>query len=168
MAKCDICGKGVTFGIKVSHSHRRSNRAWKPNVRSVKAVVGGNTKTVNVCTRCLRSGKVERAVWLLYRIYTESISKSTIQRILFFRYFAVLSSYFRTLFFFTGKFLLKQNIRRGGRVVEGAALEMLWWFIAIREFESLPLLQIPTAMRLVGFYFFRKQHLFFYFVGINR
>ena len=32
MAKCDICGKGVTFGIKVSHSHRRSNRTWKPNV----------------------------------------------------------------------------------------------------------------------------------------
>ena len=31
MAKCDICGKGVTFGIKVSHSHRRSNRTWKPN-----------------------------------------------------------------------------------------------------------------------------------------
>ena len=30
MAKCDICGKGVTFGIKVSHSHRRSNRTWKP------------------------------------------------------------------------------------------------------------------------------------------
>ena len=25
MAKCDICGKGVTFGIKVSHSHRRTN-----------------------------------------------------------------------------------------------------------------------------------------------
>ena len=36
MAKCDICGKGVTFGIKVSHSHRRSNRAWKPNVQRVK------------------------------------------------------------------------------------------------------------------------------------
>ena len=31
--KCDICGKGVTFGIKVSHSHRRSNRTWKPNVK---------------------------------------------------------------------------------------------------------------------------------------
>ena len=39
MAKCDFCGKGVTFGIKVSHSHRRSNRAWKPNVKRVKAVV---------------------------------------------------------------------------------------------------------------------------------
>ena len=36
MAKCECCGKGVTFGIKVSHSHRRSNRTWKPNVRRVK------------------------------------------------------------------------------------------------------------------------------------
>ena len=62
MAKCEICGKGVTFGIKVSHSHRRSNRAWKPNVRSVKAVVNGTPKTVKVCSRCLRSGKVQRAV----------------------------------------------------------------------------------------------------------
>ncbi len=62
MAKCDICGKGVTFGIKMSHSHRRSNRAWKPNVRKVKAVVDGSVKSINVCTRCLRSGKVVRAV----------------------------------------------------------------------------------------------------------
>ena len=65
MAKCDICGKGVTFGIKVSHSHRRSNKAWKPNVKKVKAIVNGNTKSINVCTRCLRSGKVTRAVWFL-------------------------------------------------------------------------------------------------------
>ena len=62
MAKCDFCGKGVTFGIKVSHSHRRSNRAWKPNVRKVRAVVNGSVKSINVCTRCLRSGKVVRAV----------------------------------------------------------------------------------------------------------
>lgn len=62
MAKCDVCGKGVTFGIKVSHSHRRSNRAWKPNVRKVRAIVNGSVKSVNVCTRCLRSGKVQRAV----------------------------------------------------------------------------------------------------------
>ena len=44
MAKCECCGKGVTFGIKVSHSHRRSNRTWKPNVRRVKAVVEGSPK----------------------------------------------------------------------------------------------------------------------------
>ena len=62
MAKCDVCDKGVTFGIKVSHSHRRTNHAWKPNVRRVKAVVEGAPKHINVCTRCLRSGKVTRAI----------------------------------------------------------------------------------------------------------
>lgn len=62
MAKCEICGKGVTFGIKVSHSHRRANRTWKPNIRKVRAVVNGTPKSVNVCARCLRSGKVQRAV----------------------------------------------------------------------------------------------------------
>ena len=62
MATCDFCGKGVTFGIKVSHSHRRSNRMWKPNVKRVKAVVNGTPCHVYACTRCLRSNKVERAV----------------------------------------------------------------------------------------------------------
>ena len=62
MAKCDICGKGLVFGIKVSHSHRRSNRTWKPNVKRVKAVVIGASKRVYACTRCLRSGKVTRSI----------------------------------------------------------------------------------------------------------
>lgn len=61
MAKCCICGKGVTFGQNVSHSNRKSNRAWKPNIRKVKAVVNGSHTTISVCSRCLRSGKVERA-----------------------------------------------------------------------------------------------------------
>ena len=62
MAKCDYCGKEVKFGIKVSHSHRRSNRTWKPNIMRVKAIVNGSPKTVYVCSRCLRSGKVERVI----------------------------------------------------------------------------------------------------------
>ncbi len=62
MAKCDVCGKGVVFGNQVSHSHRRSNRPYKPNVKRVKAVVNGTPKHIYVCTRCLRSGKVQRAV----------------------------------------------------------------------------------------------------------
>ena len=62
MAKCQFCDKGVTFGIKVSHSHRRSNRTWKPNVKRVKAIVDGTPRHVYVCTRCLRSGKVTRDV----------------------------------------------------------------------------------------------------------
>ncbi len=60
MAKCEFCGKGVAFGIKVSHSHRRSNRMWKPNIRRVRAIVNGEHKKVYACTRCLRSGLVER------------------------------------------------------------------------------------------------------------
>ncbi|MBE7009973.1 MAG: 50S ribosomal protein L28 [Ruminococcaceae bacterium] len=62
MAKCEVCGKSMVFGIKVSHSHRRSNRTWKPNLRKVKAMVGGTPKTISVCSRCLRSNKVTRAV----------------------------------------------------------------------------------------------------------
>lgn len=62
MAKCEICGKGVTFGIKVSHSHRRTNRTWKPNVKRVKAIVNGTPCHIYVCSRCLRSNKVTRAV----------------------------------------------------------------------------------------------------------
>lgn len=62
MAMCDVCGKSITFGIKVSHSHRRSNRTFKPNVRRVKALVGGTPKRIYACTRCLRSGKVNRAI----------------------------------------------------------------------------------------------------------
>lgn len=51
MAKCEFCGKDVAFGIKVSHSHRRSNRTWKPNVKKVKAIVNGSPKRVYACTR---------------------------------------------------------------------------------------------------------------------
>ncbi len=62
MAKCDICGKGVHFGNAVSHSHRRSNKIWKSNIKSVKVkTAGGSAKTMHVCTSCLKSGKVERA-----------------------------------------------------------------------------------------------------------
>ena len=61
MAKCQYCGKQVAYGIKVSHSHRRTNRTWKPNVKRVKAIVNGTPRHVYACSRCLRSGKVERA-----------------------------------------------------------------------------------------------------------
>ena len=61
MAKCDICGKSISFGIKVSHSHHRSNRTWKANVQRVRALIDGRSQRVNACTRCLRSDKVTRA-----------------------------------------------------------------------------------------------------------
>lgn len=61
MAKCAICDKSVLFGHNVSHSNRKTNRPFKPNIRSVKAVIGGGTQKIKVCTKCLKSGKVVRA-----------------------------------------------------------------------------------------------------------
>ena len=61
MAKCAICEKGANLGNNVSHSHRKSNKMWKANVKSVKVKVNGAAKKMNGCTSCLRSGKVERA-----------------------------------------------------------------------------------------------------------
>lgn len=57
MAKCEICERGQKFGIQVSHSHRRSNRTWKPNVKKVKMTIDGVTKRMVVCTSCMRSSK---------------------------------------------------------------------------------------------------------------
>lgn len=62
MAMCQVCGKGITSGIKLSHSHIRTKRTWSPNVQRVKAIVNGTPKRIRVCTRCLRSGKVQRAI----------------------------------------------------------------------------------------------------------
>lgn len=62
MAKCSICDKSVGFGKKYSHSHIRTNRQWKPNVQKVKAIINGTPRKIYACTRCLRSGKVTRAI----------------------------------------------------------------------------------------------------------
>ncbi len=61
-ARCDICGKEKVSGHKVSHSNIKTKRTWAPNTQRIKAVIHGSVKRVNVCTRCLRSGKVQRAV----------------------------------------------------------------------------------------------------------
>ncbi len=59
--KCDVCGKGNATGMQVSHSHIRTKKTWAPNLQTVKTTIKGTPKTLKVCTRCLRSGKVQRA-----------------------------------------------------------------------------------------------------------
>ena len=59
---CEVCAKGMQSGMNVSHSHLKTKRKWKPNIQRVRAVVNGQIKRINVCTRCLRSGKVQRAM----------------------------------------------------------------------------------------------------------
>ena len=58
---CEICNKKPSFGMSVSHSHIRTKRRRNPNIQRVRAVVGGGVKRVNVCTGCLRAGKIVKA-----------------------------------------------------------------------------------------------------------
>jgi large subunit ribosomal protein L28 len=59
---CDICGKGVQFGQNVSHAHNVTKRRWNVNLQSVRALVQGRPKRLRVCSRCLRSGRVQKAM----------------------------------------------------------------------------------------------------------
>jgi large subunit ribosomal protein L28 len=61
-AVCDICGKKPSFGMSVSHSHRRTKRRWDPNIQRVRAVVKGAPVRLHVCTSCIRAGKVTKPV----------------------------------------------------------------------------------------------------------
>ena len=65
MAKCAICEKTQSWGNKLSiarsHVSNRATRTWKPNLRTVKAIVDGQPKRIKVCAQCLSSGKVKRA-----------------------------------------------------------------------------------------------------------
>ena len=58
---CEVCGKHPSFGMNVSHSHRRTKRRWNPNIQRVRAIVNGAPKRVHVCTSCIRAGKVQKA-----------------------------------------------------------------------------------------------------------
>ena len=56
--RCEICGKGPQSGNNVSHANNKTRRRWLPNIQRVKANVAGTVKTVRVCTRCIKAGKV--------------------------------------------------------------------------------------------------------------
>jgi large subunit ribosomal protein L28 len=61
MAKqCAMCGKATVTGRQVSHAHNVTSRTWEPNLRRVRAVVDGRVRRIRVCTRCLRSGRVQK------------------------------------------------------------------------------------------------------------
>ena len=62
MAKmCEVCGKAPVFGNRISHAHNVTSRRWLPNLQRVRAVVDGAVRRINVCTRCIRTGKVTKA-----------------------------------------------------------------------------------------------------------
>ena len=63
MAKvCAICGKKPSFGNSRSHSMVATKRRWEPNLQRIRVLIGGSPTRAYVCTRCLKAGKVEKAV----------------------------------------------------------------------------------------------------------
>ena len=66
MARCAICDKARQTGHRISINRsqvsRRANKTWKANIKKIKIIEDGTVKSINICTRCLRSNKVTRAV----------------------------------------------------------------------------------------------------------
>jgi len=59
---CDLCDKKPQSGNNVSHANNKTRRTFNPNLQTVRAVVNGANLRIRVCTRCLRSGLVKKAV----------------------------------------------------------------------------------------------------------
>lgn len=62
MAACSVCGKKRVVGNNVSHANNKTKRAMMPNIQKIRIITNGGTKRVPVCTRCIRSKKVIKAV----------------------------------------------------------------------------------------------------------
>ena len=59
--RCDLTGKTAQVGHKVSHSNRKTNRRWLPNVQKTAVVVNGVQRRINACTRCMRTLRKQAA-----------------------------------------------------------------------------------------------------------
>ncbi|MCL2026612.1 MAG: 50S ribosomal protein L28 [Leptospirales bacterium] len=62
MAKCEVCGKSVQFGENVSHSNRKTKKIWRPNVKKIRVVEDSRIVRKHVCTQCIKSGSVRKAI----------------------------------------------------------------------------------------------------------
>ena len=63
MAKvCAVCGKIPSFGRNRSHSMVATKRRFNPNLQRVRILVNGGARRSYVCARCLKAGKVQKAL----------------------------------------------------------------------------------------------------------
>ncbi len=61
-ARCDVCGRKPQYGHKVSYSNKKSNRRFNLNLQHRRLTINGATRSVKICTRCLRTMvKVQKA-----------------------------------------------------------------------------------------------------------
>ena len=59
---CVICGKKPAFGNNRSHSMVATKRRFDPNLQRVRVLLRGKATRAYVCTRCLKSGRVAKAL----------------------------------------------------------------------------------------------------------
>jgi large subunit ribosomal protein L28 len=68
-AVCELCGKHPSFGRKVRRLGKgalkrrvksRTPRRFNPNIQRVRAVVDGRVRRIDVCTSCIRAGRVRK------------------------------------------------------------------------------------------------------------
>ena len=64
---CEICGKKPMMGHNVSHAHNKTKKVWQPNLQKVRAIRKGVVKKINVCTRCIRSGAIQKPIKSTYK-----------------------------------------------------------------------------------------------------
>ena len=61
--ECEMCVKKPQVGNYVSHSNIKTKRVFNPNLQRVRhQFANGEVRTICVCTRCLRSGRVTKPV----------------------------------------------------------------------------------------------------------
>lgn len=71
---CEICGKGAIPGIKYKRRGMvkrkggagakivgKTLRRFLPNLQRIKVNLSGTIKRIQVCTKCLKAGKVTKA-----------------------------------------------------------------------------------------------------------
>ena len=72
---CDICKKRTTSGGSIARrglpkskggvglrTTGHTLRKFRPNIQRVRAVIDGAVRRVSVCTRCIKSGRVQKPV----------------------------------------------------------------------------------------------------------
>lgn len=61
---CKVCGKKPSIGHSVSHANNKTKTVWSPNLQKLRCVDEKTkaVKRIKVCTRCIRSGFIKKAV----------------------------------------------------------------------------------------------------------
>jgi len=52
--KCENCGKGISWGHRVSHAKNRTNHMFKPNIQKKRVKIGKRVVSMKICANCIK------------------------------------------------------------------------------------------------------------------